>query len=225
MSDYNILDSNPAQGSVPMATPVATATGLAAGSQPTVTATMENGSYRFEFGIPAGQPGASGANAANPNFSISVSPLSAGSAPTASVTGSYPNLTIALGVPAGATGTMNASQIQALNDAGSAITTIQAAVAALQAKSLKGAMGSTVRNLLIGLGGSVDVTIPLNSAMPDANYLPLAAITSSTGITLLSSFSVAVKSKTTSSITVTLTYPLIGVASSATITVVAIELL
>lgn len=81
-----------------------TITTVAAGGSATASITGGPSSYLVNIGIPRGGDGSPGANAVNPNITVSASGLSAGSTPTAVLTGTYPNLNIAFGIPAGAAG-------------------------------------------------------------------------------------------------------------------------
>lgn len=80
----------------------ATATGLAAGADPTANVTQVDGHYRINLGIPAGATGATGAT---PDISIgTVSTLPEGSQATATMTGTAAAPVLNLGIPVGATG-------------------------------------------------------------------------------------------------------------------------
>jgi hypothetical protein len=90
---------------------VGTVTTLTPGSQATVTNVGTEQNAILNIGIPQGATGGtgpqgnSGANAANPNFSVgTVSSLAPGSTPTVSIGGSYPNLVLDFGLTRGDTG-------------------------------------------------------------------------------------------------------------------------
>lgn len=97
----------------------ASATGLAAGQQPTVTLGGTESARTFAFGIPAGQTGTAGTNgtngtngAAGTNATITgatASGLAAGATPTVTAGGTSSARTFAFGIPAGADGATGAS--------------------------------------------------------------------------------------------------------------------
>ena len=81
-----------------------TATGLAAGAQPTVTATGPDAAKIFAFGIPAGQPGAA-AGFGTPTATA----IGATDEPTVTATGPDTAKEFAFGIPAGTPGTSGMS--------------------------------------------------------------------------------------------------------------------
>ena len=86
----------------------ATATGLAAGAQPTVTLGGTPSARTFQFGIPAGAQGPAGEDGADGASATitgaTATGLAAGAAPTVTLGGTSLARTFTFGIPAGATG-------------------------------------------------------------------------------------------------------------------------
>jgi hypothetical protein len=86
--------------------------------------------------------------------------------------------------------------------------------------NLKIAGGSSAIAGILLAGGSVDITITLSSAFANTSYVAVAILSSGTAVSILGSLEVAIKSRTTT--TVTATVKNVGIASIAAGTVVEV---
>lgn len=80
-------------------------TTLAAGQNATLVGTGTYPNITLAFGVPRGNTGAKGDNAANPIFTTSTTTGAAGTDATVTLSGTYPNLNLAFVVPRGQNGT------------------------------------------------------------------------------------------------------------------------
>lgn len=95
-------------------------------------------------------------------------------------------------------------------------------LAALETLRLRGTTATGAVSSLLA-AGTRDITVSLKSPMPSTSYLPLAFIDPATGINL-STVSVAVLSKTTTTVTVRVTNSGLGLLQTVNFTVLALDL-